>query len=238
MPIYENFKRKIRTFFLPSIVSRSIDTPGTIGMQTLKSILSDSPTVIEIGAHIGTDTQKFAHTFPKGRVIAFEPHPSLYTKALKSTLKYSNVTIVPIALSNRNGFSIFRQSSGSSDGSGSLLEPTLHLARHPNVRFLKSDQIIVPVSTLDEYLQIAEIVDIELIWIDAQGAERMVFEGAEQALAQTKYVYCEISESSEYKNGATYAEIKELLAQYGLQPIREFIPPSWQGSGNVLFGRP
>lgn len=237
MSFTELAKSKLRNAITPWLVRNSNDTPGTIGMQTLISILGDQPTIFEIGAHIGTDTQKLAHAFPTGRVHAFEPCPTLFRRALENTSKYSNVTLIPVALSNQCGFSIFRQSSGTSNGSGSLLEPTLHLTRHPTVHFLEIDQFIVPTAKLDDYLTIAGIHDVDLIWIDAQGAEGMVFEGASTALARCKYVYCEVSIVPEYKGAAPYSNIKSMLAHHSLHPVKEFIPPNWEGSGNVLFGR-
>jgi len=237
MPTLETVKNKLRQAAMPWFVHRSVDTPGTIGMQTLISILGDQPTIIEIGAHVGIDTQRFAYTFPNGRVHAFEPCPTLYRKALENTSKYPNATVTPVALSNQIGFSIFRQSSGTSNGSGSLLEPTLHLTRHPTVQFLEMDQFIVPTATLDDYLTIAGINNVDLIWIDAQGAEGMIFDGASRSLKHCKYVYCEISVVPEYQGGAAYSEIKSKLSLHGLRPIKEFMPASWDGSGNVLFGR-
>jgi FkbM family methyltransferase len=237
MSFLEFPRTKLRNAITPWLVRKSIDTPGTIGIQTLISILGDEPTIFEIGAHIGTETQKFAYAFPNGRIHAFEPCPVLYRKVRENTSRYSNVTTIPVALSNQRGFSIFRQSSGTSNGSGSLLEPTLHLTRHPTVQFLEIDQFIVPTALLDDYFKIAGIDHVDLIWIDAQGAEGMVFEGASESLKHCKYVYCEVSVVPEYQGGAAYSDIKSILANHGLRPIKEFMPTSWDGSGNVLFGR-
>jgi len=226
-----------RKTFVSWYVKHSFDTNGTIGIQTLIPLLGQSPLIIEIGAHTGTDTQKFASAFPRGRIYAFEPHPKLFCMALQATACFHNVTLVPVALGNSLGFQIFRQSSGTSDGSGSLLEPAAVLARHPTVHFRKQDEVVVATSTLDEYAAMSGIERIDLIWIDAQGAEGLIFEGATTILKCTKYVYAEISTISEYKGALTYSQIKCLLARSGLHPLKEFMPPEWQGSGNVLFGR-
>ena len=227
----------LRTFLVPWVVRRSFDTPGTIGKQTLLSMLNSQPTIFEIGTHVGTDTQQLAHAFPNGKIIGFEPHPLLFRRATKSVKKYKNVILVPAALSNESGFQVFRQSSGSSDGSGSLLKATNHLTRHPTVYFHEQDEVVLAVSSLDQYAERAGIINVDLIWIDAQGAEGMVFEGATRTLKLTKYVYCEISSIPEYDGASPYSLIKSTLAQHDLYPVKEFTPISWHGSGNVLFGR-
>ena len=222
---------------VPWRVRHSVDTDGTIGKKSLLKLLSSNPTIIEIGAHIGTDTYEFAYMFPKARIISFEPHPELFCKAFKYVSKFKNISLIPTALSDESGFAIFRQSSGESDGSGSLLKATDWNKIYPKIYFRESDQVVVPVSTLDNYLEKTSISDIDLIWIDVQGAELKVFLGAVRALENTKFVYCEVAETPEYEGAATYIQIKEFLSGYGMRPIKEFLPAAWHGGGNVLFGR-
>lgn len=226
-----------RRYFVHWYVGRSLDTPGTVGLQSLMPLLGPHPKIIEVGAHVGTDTQKFAAAFPRGHIYAFEPHPKLFCQACHTCSRYSNVTLIPVALSDSSGFQTFRQSSGSSDGSGSLLKPTGVLTRYPTVLFQPEDAVVVATGTLDEYLEICEVPNVDLIWIDAQGAEGAIFEGATRTLANTRYVYCEVSTFPEYEGASTYSQVQILLARFGLTPIREFMPSEWHGSGNVLFGR-
>lgn len=222
---------------VPWRVRHSVDTDGTIGKKSLLTLLSSNPTIIEIGAHIGTDTYEFAYMFPKARIVSFEPHPELFCKAFKYVSKFKNISLVPTALSDESGFAIFRQSSGESDGSGSLLKATDWTKIYPKIYFRDSDQVVVPVSTLDSYINQTSISEIDLIWIDVQGAELKVFLGAVRALEKTRFVYCEVAGNPEYEEAATYSQIKAFLSGYGMRPIKEFLPPAWNGGGNVLFGR-
>lgn len=113
----------------------SFDSEGAIGKLSLVEILCNTPTIIEIGAHEGWDTQEFSLLFPQGSIYSFEAHPELYSTLHRRCNKLANVTLVCAALSNTNGVSRFHQSSGMSNGSGSLLQPTEHLNRHPSVFF-------------------------------------------------------------------------------------------------------
>lgn len=214
---------------------RSIDTDGTVGKLSLLELLGADPIIVEVGAHSGRDTQELALAFPHGQVISFEAHPLLFTKLLKRAGQLPNVICVPVALSNHFGLAVFRQSSGASDGSGSLLVPSGHLHHHPNVHFLPEDEIIVTTVTLDAFLKRKGIDRIDLLWMDVQGAEMLVLEGSVKALRHTKWIYSEVSQSPLYQGGATYSEIKSFLSNIGFDVYKEFLPQDWLGEGNVLF---
>jgi len=218
-------------------IAESVDTSGEIGKQTLRSLLGDQPVIVEVGAHVGLDTEELAITFPEGKVIAFEPHQDLYAQLTTRTSAYSNVISVGVALSDAHSVRTFHQSSGASDASGSVLPPTRHLIRHPSVKFSHSDRTIVVTTTLDAYVKAGSITRIDLLWIDVQGAELLVLEGARNSLSYVDWIYAEVALEPLYEGGATYAGVKQYLASHGFTVWKEYLPPEWFGEGNVLFHR-
>lgn len=222
---------------IKSRLRRSFDSEGEIGKQTLIQMLGLSPTIFEIGTAAGLDTQEFAVAFPAGRIFGFEAHPEVFTRAFIATKDFPNVQLIPAALSDRSGLATFNQSSGDSDGSGSILEPGLHLVKHERVYFRDEDKVVVPTIKLDDFVNETKIEQIDLIWIDVQGAELMVLKGAISSLAITKHVYCEVAVESGYVGGVNYEDLKFELAQHGFRPVIEFLPDKWGGEGNVLFSR-
>lgn len=217
--------------------ARSRDTPGDIGKQTLRKLLPDDAVVIEVGAHVGSDTEQFAIMFPAGRIVACEPVPRLFVQCHERLESYANVTAVPVAIGDRTGLHEFQVSSGRSDASSSLFEPTVHLEHNPDVLFDPRDRLVVPVVTLDELLGAIRIDHVDLLWMDVQGAEAMVVRGAQKILERTRYVYAEVSEVALYKGGATYDELRTQLGNQGFEVLKEFLPADWLGEGNVLFGK-
>jgi len=218
-------------------VAKSVDTNGEIGKQTLRSLLGDQPLIIEVGAHIGLDTEEFALAFPRGTVIAFEPHPRLHSQLTDRTRFYPNVTCFGVALSDGPSVRRFHQSSGSSDASGSILTPTRHLSRHPSVTFLAQDQTVVVTTTLDAYVEAAGIDKISLLWIDVQGAELLVLKGSLKSLAHIDWIYVEVAPTPLYEGGATYSDVQRHLERFGFKVFKEYLPAEWCGEGNVLFHR-
>jgi FkbM family methyltransferase len=231
----EKYLSKFEIWYINEKVKYSVDSSGAIGKKSLRELLGSNPKIVEVGAHIGVDTQEFSRIFPEGIIYAFEAHPSLYAVLQKKCKYLENVKCLNLALSNKIGFSIFRQSSGASSGSGSLLTPTSHLARHPEVLFLPEDELIVPTLTLDSYFEFLQGFKIDLMWIDVQGAERIVLEGAIKCLEVTRFIYLEVSKIPLYEGAVAYEELKSYLRTLGFHVEREFLPDNWHGEGNVLF---
>lgn len=152
-----------------------------------------APVIFEVGASTGTDTVRLA-AIRNSLLHVFEPDPRC-----KFANMPSNVTVNKKAVSNENGTAEFIQSDTKQNlniYSGSLLEPKNHLTTHKHVAF--DNRIQVDTVTLDSYCHRNNIESIDFIYMDVQGAESKVFEGAENILKKTKYIYTEYSDFEMY----------------------------------------
>jgi FkbM family methyltransferase len=208
---------------------------GAIDKNFAKTLFDSNPLIIEVGAHHGFDTLEFATLFPESKIYAFESFPGNFLHLQKNCQHFKNITTVCSALSNTNGVTFFYQSSGSSDGSGSLLTPTIHIKNHPTVFFEDKDKSTVITITLDTYFNSIEISKVDLIWIDVQGAEKLVLQGGTELLKKTRYIYLEVSEVPLYEGALAYCDMKLFMNNLGFEVWHEFLPAEWNGEGNVLF---
>ncbi len=238
--ILRPYLNKIRQLNIQKVrfeVENSFDSETQIGKITLRKLLNkDDAKVIEIGANIGTDTLEFALMFPLGEIHAFEPLPLHLNKLVENVIGYNHVRIIPVALSNKKGFTKFYQSSGYSGGSGSIFRPTLHLIRDTETFFRAEDECIVPTLTLDDYTSAAKLGEIDFVWIDAQGAELRILEGAVSTLTKVKFIYAEVSTVPYYEGACTEIEVVEFLERHGFR-IRKHFRPSSEECGNILWER-
>jgi FkbM family methyltransferase len=164
---------------------------------------------VEVGANNGGHTSLFASVVK--RVIAFEAHPSLTGHHV--TAFHPNVKWIQKAVSNCVGISRFNISTsddGSMMNSSSLREITPHL--FPEIKFYP---IEVETTTLDNEV-VAECID--LIWMDVQGAELEVLQGATESLKRTKMVSIEFHES-QYCGASSAKDVRDLLLPYGFTEI-------------------
>ncbi len=137
--------------------------------ETFKEIIKEGMTVVDIGAHIGYYTLIAASLVGKnGKVYAFEPEPENYSLLLKNieVNGYQNVILVNKAVSNKMGTAkLFLGTSALHSIVGSSI----------NDKYIQVETI-----TLDNFFEKKEKID--LIKMDAEGAEYMIFGGMQEIL--------------------------------------------------------
>lgn len=203
-----------------------------IPIEYFKQFLPENPVIFEAGAHKGKDTVKLSKIWPEGKIYAFEPVPELYQKLRENTKKLKNVHTYMIALGEISGTNRLYISSGTSDGSSSLLSPKEHLNVYPTVKFDKLLQ--VKTITLDEWAKTNNINNIDFMWLDLQGMELKVLKSGLTLLKTVKVIYTEAMIVEQYEGQNLYPDIKEWLQDQGFYiEIEKF----FRGSGNILFVR-
>ena len=208
--------------------------PFNIPKHLIKKHLSNSPIVIDCGAHIGADSVEISKIFPKSKIYSFEPVPSIFKTLKNLTKNYSNIDCFQIALSDKDGESKFFISSGESDASSSLMNPTGHKEDHPEVRF--DSEIIVKTMSLDSWAKKMNINKIDFLWLDMQGHEFNMLKASTEMLKTVSVIHTEVSLSKTYEGSVLYPEYRSWLESIGFKVEIEAIP---QGTdmGNVLFVR-
>src|SRR5919112_692195 len=171
----------------------------------IERVLSEDSNCIDVGAHVGTILNTILKVAPKGTHYAFEPIPTLYQDLVES---FPAAHVLPIALSDRSGFTTFHHVVSSPAYSG------IRRRRYPSDNEIIR-QIEVRQDTLDNV--IGGDLPIHFIKIDVEGAEFHVLKGAANTIRNNKptIVFEHELEAAEQYGTAT-DEIYELLSSYGL----------------------
>ena len=164
-------------FFLNTIDKIALETyvvpeyePGTTNF--IRKFLEKGMNVINIGANIGYYTLLAARQVgPEGKVFAFEPFPEtvkqLETNILVNKLK--NIEVEAKAVSNKTDYATLLTG-------GSSLHNFISKKKFPQLKEIK-----VPTITIDDFLTDKKI-EIDLIFIDAEGQEPLILEGMKNTL--------------------------------------------------------
>lgn len=172
------------------------------------------PVVIEIGAHIGTDTEKIIELLRKPyQYYAFEPDARDVKRLLEAQAKIGFFTF-PWAVGDIDGIVPFYLSDGiTGKGKGrqftdasSLKRPKGNTVARPWMRF--EEVVEVRCIKLDTFCK--NIPHIDFIWADIQGAELEMIEGGKETLKKTRYLYTECQEGM-YHGQPGFEKIKEAL---------------------------
>jgi FkbM family methyltransferase len=174
--------------------------------------------VVEIGAYRMDDTAWMRGCWQTARIVCFEPDPRnvehIYREQISSDL---HAELYPYAVADRPGVLDFWQSTNLDtrqdcdwSQSGSLLKPTKfgtpeNLKQSPCI--YAPEPIRVKVVTLDDFLPTLQVGAVDLLWMDAQGAEHLILKGAKQTLARTRWIWTESNTDGYYEGASTLAKI-------------------------------
>ena len=147
----------------------------------IKRIIGKGMVVVDIGANIGYYTLIASRLVGnKGRVYAFEPEPSNYQRLCKNIAanRYENVVSVCKAASNINGTAKLYVNPAHTGSSSFAEDHPVHSTEAPQC-------CLVETITLDSFFeQIGRDIKVDFIKVDAEGAEGLVWDGAQKVLGQ------------------------------------------------------
>ncbi len=175
------------------------------------SRVNEGMTVLDIGANIGYYTVMIASKLGEnGKVVAFEPNPVMIDELVKniSLNNLKNVIIENVALADIDGTSSFWVPKQGQEGHGSL---------HENSTYKAENRIIVKTETLDIALQRLNINKVDLIKIDTEGSEMLIFKGAKKTLSSTEkpILIFECAEHLAKSFGYSIYDVLNELVSYG-----------------------
>jgi FkbM family methyltransferase len=206
----------------------------------------NNPVIIEVGAHYGEDSLRFSEAFEQAKIYCFEPDPR-NIKIFKKYVNKDNIKLFECALSNKSGEQEFFQSYDETQTSSvpskydwiSLTDYQKNLLSNSGSSSLKrgynkvlSKSIIVKTQRFDQWYDENSVSDIDLMWIDVQGAEKEVLEGIGNKIKNIKFIWLEYGEK-EYTGALTALETILLLRSKNFEIKENF--PTGENTGDLLF---
>lgn len=152
---------------------------------------SNTPRIIDGGAHMGLAMYYFKSLYPEARITAFEPVPELRTLAEENATRngWRDVEILSFALAATRGTATFHRSrSWSMAGS---------LTPHRAALGESLETIEVECVPLSDYLH----DPVDLLKLDIEGAEVEVLEEAAPWLHNVRNLFCEFHDGPELAPG-------------------------------------
>lgn len=169
--------------------------------------------VVDIGAHVGFYTLLAAERVgPQGRVIAFEPDPS-NRRLLAANVAHNRltqVTIVPKAVTAEAGRLWLRR------------DPTNRGAHHVGPSAAGPEDVLVETVALDDFFDAEPAHAIDVMKIDVEGAEGLVWQGMQRLLAaqRVRWIMMEIWPERSLPEPAQRRRFAEEITRAGFQVSR------------------
>lgn len=202
-----------------------ITSPLPLQKELSKIFNTNNPHIIfDIGACEGEDSIRYSSLFKNSIIYSFEPLPYNFNKCISnvSHLNHDRIKLFQLALSNKNGTSIFYVSSGRPDDaafndwnygnkSSSLLPPDPSYTKYDWLKF--NTQINVQTQTLESFCQEQKIDKIDYIHMDAQGSELNILQGAGDIIKTVSAIWLEVENISVYKEQPLKKDIEHFMKQ-------------------------
>lgn len=178
-------------------------------VKSFTQLLAPGDTMIDIGANIGFFALIGASIVgDSGRVVAFEPDPIVADRAREnaSLNGMTNLAVVTSAVGAAPGTLQLHRGGWDSEGSSLYLQ-------EPDA----PGDVLVPVTTLDAWLETAGIDRVAVLKIDAEGAELDIIAGAGQLLSRNDApaIIIEANPVTLRAAGVTTAQLRSALAAHG-----------------------
>lgn len=188
----------------------SLDDP----YQEQRRLAAGAKVIFEVGAADGRDCDKYRALFPGATVHAFEPLPENFAKLESRAAADPSIKAHQLALSDTAGTAKFH--IGAWADSSSLL-PAKKTGSTFDSYQAAVGVIEVRTDTVDSIADAHNVKTIDILKMDAQGAELAILHGAAGLLASgsIRLIYTEAQFRPLYHGAGTFAEISEYLSRYG-----------------------
>jgi len=191
------------------------------------------PTVIvHVGGHLGQELDEYSSLKP-GQIVYCEPVPDVFLKLRDKASHYQNVTVVNLAISDRDGttdFNVFEDTQQSSFFERGRVAPS-SINRVVKVETARLDSLMAKLGP-----DISQKVSI--LVSDTQGAEMLVLEGAPSTLAKAELVVLEMSFFEMYRGASRGEDLVSVLEGHGFELVAAdpFVwRPAWVSEQHCAF---
>lgn len=175
----------------------------------------DYRTVVDVGANEGAFIDALLQLHQPKRVVLVEAIPSLAERLRARYADQPGMSVVAAALCDRVGEAPFELNK--SEASSSLLPIDPRNAEWFGRDLSVARRVSVKTTTLPQLMEDERLETIDLLKLDAQGAERAILTGGEEVLARVRVIYAEVFFEPLYAGAWLFFEMHEYLTGRGFK---------------------
>ena len=181
--------------------------------------------IVDVGAHNGDFIERIKKSFEIQHAVLFEPIPDCFDKLNQ---RYTSYKVINQVVSDTPGMVTFNVNEQKQTSS---MFNFLDIEELSNVDKAVRDQVRIDATTLD--IELKQFGTVDLLKVDVQGAEHLVFKGGKNTLPRTEVIYVEVSFKKLYEKSSDFFDIHHFLNEQGFL-LREIFSGHRSEIGELL----
>jgi FkbM family methyltransferase len=188
--------------------------------------------VFDVGSRDALQAIELSEEFSNAEVWAFECNPDTLPLLHSNISAHPRVHCVEAAVSDETGtvqfFKIDTTRTQTSHADGNPGASSLFVANgeYPFEKYAQ-EPVSVQAITLDAFCEKMGIGQVDVIWMDLQGAELKALQGFERHLRKTRYIQVELTHFEIYRGQPLFSDVDRFLLERGFVRLTEANPNSY-----------
>ena len=190
--------------------------------QKFKNI-NDIKVIFDIGACHALESVEFSKLYKNAKVYTFEANPNTYEICLENTKNYKSITVVNEAVNDFDGvckfYPIDKDKTITTWEDGNQGASSLYRANgaYDHIEKYVQYEIEIPCTRIDTFCKKNNIDNIDIIWMDLQGAELKALYSMGDMLDNVKLIYTESEMNPMYEGQSLFSEVHQYLIDRGFE---------------------
>lgn len=181
----------------------------------------DVKVIFDIGSCHALESVEFAKRYTDAQIVAFEANPDSYQVCLNNTKDYPSIAVVNQAVNDYDGTCKFypmdREKTITTWEDGNQGASSLYLANgvYDHIEKYVQYEIEIPCTRIDTYCEKNNIKQIDVVWMDLQGAELKALQSMGSLLDTVQVIHTELEMNPMYEGQCLFYDVNEFLLDNG-----------------------
>lgn len=190
--------------------------------QKFKNI-DDIKVIFDVGACHALESVEFSKLYKNAKVYTFEANPNTYEICLENTKNYKSITVINEAVNDFDGickfYPIDKDKTITTWEDGNQGASSLYKANgaYDHIEKYVQYEIEIPCTRIDNFCKKNNIDNIDIVWMDLQGAELKALHGMGDILDNVKLIYTESEINPMYEGQSLFSEVHQYLIDHGFE---------------------
>ena len=190
--------------------------------------------IFDVGSRDCVQSIEFYNMFPNSKIYAFECNPNTLNICRKNIEPYSDrITLIEGAVCDYDGeikfYPINQDKTLTSWKDGNPGASSLFVSNGQyTVEKYVQDEITTNCHRLDTIMKKYNIEQVDIIWMDLQGAELLAFKGLGTYLDNVKYIHTEVSHKEMYTGQVMFKELNDFILSKDFKIKNNIRGRGWQ----------